>query len=290
MAGIDVDELHHKEFIERTTPYEKRFIQAVLNQDQQLKQDIIDQLPEFEKALRRGTSVTKGVENLLNVDAAKELFVGVTIPVLQELIQSEGQAQMDRLDTTDPFDPLNDYIQDRVRQSLDMTAASYTDTTLKLLNNSLGEGIANGESMAKLTARVSDVFDLGSDYRAAQVARTTVFSAANAAARDAYRQSGVVTEVKWHTAEDEVVCEFCGPMNGKVIGIEETFFADGEKVQGADGGVLNIAFGDIIDPPMHPNCRCFTNAVISNKSKEESTVVITVEDLLSSIADNEVQD
>jgi SPP1 gp7 family putative phage head morphogenesis protein len=207
---------------------------------------------------------------LIDETAVADLFMGITIPVLQELIQTEGQAQAERLNTTDPFNPNNATIQDRVKTMLKMTAQSYTSTTLKLLNNSLGEGVANGESLAKLTNRVADVFDLTSKYRAEQVARTSVFATANASAREAYRQSGVVSEVKWHTAEDEIVCEFCGPMNGKTVGIDESYFDDGELVQGADGGTLQLAFGDVIDPPLHVNCRCFTNAVVSRKDNHNT--------------------
>jgi len=207
---------------------------------------------------------------LFDETAVADLFVGITIPVLQELMQTEGQAQADRLNTTDPFNPNNASIQDRIKTMLNMTAQSYTSTTLKLLNNTLGEGVANGEGLAKLTNRVADVFDLTSKYRAEQVARTTVFATANASAREAYRQSGVVSEVKWHTAEDEMVCEYCGPMNGKTVGIDDTFFDDGETVQGADGGTFKVGFGDIIDPPLHVNCRCFTNAVVSRKDNENT--------------------
>lgn len=270
MTEEQLDEIVHKQFINRVTPYEKAFIAAVMKYDVLAKEQVLSNLDTLEKGMRRKTALNVIIKELLDTDRAKEMFVGLTIPVLQELMQTEGTAQAERLNTTDPFNPNNAEIQERLNNMLEMTAVSYTDTTLKLLNNTLADGIAAGESMAKLTQRVADVFELSSDYRAEAVERTTVFSAANASAREAYRQSGVVKEVKWHTAEDEVVCEYCGPMNGKTVGIDETFFDEGDNVQGADGHTMTANFGDIIDPPLHMNCRCFTNAVVSRKDNENT--------------------
>lgn len=265
-----IDEIIHKQFITRVTPFEKAFIGSVEKHDQLVKSQVLDNLDTFEKSYNKTKDFDASFKALFDETVIADLFMGITIPVLQELIQTEGQAQAERLNTTDPFNPNNATIQDRVKTMLKMTAQSYTSTTLKLLNNSLGEGVSNGESLAKLTNRVADVFDLTSKYRAEQVARTSVFATANASAREAYRQSGVVSEVKWHTAEDEMVCEYCGPMNGKTVGIDESYFENGEVVQGADGGTLQLSFGDVIDPPLHVNCRCFTNAVVSRKDNNNT--------------------
>ena len=270
LTTAQIDELVHKQFITRVTPFEKAFVSAVEKHDENVKKLVLDNIDTFSKSLGDIDDIAKAYlvhaemkKDLFDASAIEDLFVGITIPVLQDLIQTEGSAQAERLNTTDPFNPNNATIQERIAKMLKMTAQSYTSTTLKLLNNSLGDGVANGESLRELTDRVADVFDLASKYRAESVARTTVFSTANASAREAYRQSGVVTEVKWHTAEDEMVCEFCGPMNGTTVGIDESYFDDGEVIRGANGGSLAISFGDVIDPPLHANCRCFTNAVIT---------------------------
>jgi hypothetical protein len=41
----------------------------------------------------------------------------------------------------------------------------------------------------------------------------------NIASEEAWRQSEVVEAKEWFTAKDERVCEFCGPMNGKTVGL-----------------------------------------------------------------------
>lgn len=252
MAKAEMAELVHKEFIERTTPYEGKFIKSVKAFDDKVKQQVIDSITNGDKAFT--------TKELFNPTQATDLFIGLTMPILQELLKAEGAAQMDRLDTGTPFNPLNEAAQKRIKQLLGITAQSYTDTTLKLLNTQLQAGVEAGEGLTALVQRVSDVFALTDTYRASQVARTTVFGVANSAAREAYKQSGVVTEVAWHTAEDEKVCEYCGPMDGKVIGVDENFFDEGDTVNGSAGGKLPLNFMGIEDPPLHPSCRCFTNA------------------------------
>jgi hypothetical protein len=89
------------------------------------------------------------------------------------------------------------------------------------------------------------------------VAETESFYIANKASREAYIQSGVVKTMRWWTAEDERVCEFCGPMHGRVIGVKEVFFKKGEVVAGRDGGNLNLNYRTMDVPPLHTSCRCF---------------------------------
>lgn len=261
-----INDEKHKKFITRVSAYESKFIKAVKEVDKEMKKMAIDNLDEV-----KAFGVWAERKALLNLDKVEKLFVGLTVGILQDLNKEEGQAQLELLEVTTPFNPMSEKIQKRITDVLKLTAQSYTDTTLKLLNAQLDEGVANGESMDKLTDRVADVFKLTDDYRAEQVAQTTVFAVANASAREAYKQSGVVKTVKWHTAEDELVCEFCGPMDGITVDVEEDFFKEGEIVQGRDGGKIGITDFNKADSTLHPNCRCFTLAEEIEVSKSIKT-------------------
>lgn len=245
----------HKAFITRTTPYESKFAKAVKAVDAEMQKMVLESLDE-EKA--HGDMYAR--KALLPADKVESLFVSMTIPVLQDLNKEEGQAQLDALEITTPFNPMSENIQKRIKKVLGMTAQSYTETTLKLLNAELDAGVSAGETLDELTTRVSNVFQMTDDFRAEQVARTTVFATANASAREAYVQSDVVNTVMWHTAEDEMVCEFCEPMNGKIVDVEDSFFKSGETLRGSNGGTIGITAFNEEDPPVHPNCRCFTLA------------------------------
>lgn len=264
--SVDLDELVHKQFITRVTTFENKFIGQVKAFDRELEQVVIEKLQD-QKAF---TKLNAG--QLINVGETTDLLVGLTIPILLDLMKVEGDAQLERLNTTEPFNPNNDAVQDKLRRSLRLAGESYVGTTVELLNSALATGLSEGEGIAKLTQRVRDVFSLTDNYRAERIARTTVFQAANTSAREAYRQSGVVKAVKWHTAEDERTCEYCDAMNGKIVDIDESFFEEGDTVRGRDGGTYVLDFDDVEDPPLHANCRCFTNAVVI-EGKEANQIV-----------------
>lgn len=87
-------------------------------------------------------------------------------------------------------------------------------------------------------------------YRALTIARTELAYAYNFGQLEAIRQAneagffdGPVVKV-WMTAYDERVCPHCGPLDGTVIGLEETF----------PGATSLVPYTYV--PPAHPRCRC----------------------------------
>ena len=71
------------------------------------------------------------------------------------------------------------------------------------------------------------------------------------------RISGVVQTVKWYTAEDDKVCEFCQAQDGKEFGIEDNFYDGGDAIEGANGKIMTADYGDIEAPQLHLDCRCY---------------------------------
>jgi SPP1 gp7 family putative phage head morphogenesis protein len=174
-------------------------------------------------------------------------------PALEDLYRREGIAVADEISGS--FEATEARIRETVGRAVNLFARSYHEETVRLLRDALEEGITEGEGIDKLKRRIRDVGEFSSDVRALRVARTETFRIANLAGKEAYRQSGF-TKLVWFTASDEAVCEFCGPMDGKVVSIEENFFNKGESVRGADGGVLDLNYSDVEAGALHPNCRC----------------------------------
>ncbi len=158
---------------------------------------------------------------------------------------------------------------------------SYNNTTAILLKRQLNQGIQAGDSLPQLAERVSDVYAFSDKARAKAIAHTESFYAANEANREAYRQSGIVKTIKWYTADSDA-CQFCAPLNGKTIGLEEVFFKKGETYVGSQGGKLNLDYRAIDVPPVHTNCRCFVQAdEISITGKDvEVDVIKEIDDIL----------
>lgn len=256
----EIEEAQHKEFADRTERKVEKLAGNFVDHDQQLKEKILAELEEVQNPEEIKLFIAKGLgDNLIDRKAAVEATIEFTDPVLQDIVRTEGAERFNEVEgAAGAFDPDHKRIQGILKKNLKLMAESYTDTTIKILEKKLTEAIENGDSMTEIRDTVAEVFDFTESYRAARVAHTEVFRTANAAGREAFKQSGVVTAVRWHTAADERVCPFCNPMNGKIVSVDEGFFKKGDQLVGDNGKVLNIEYSDVMDPPLHSNCRCFT--------------------------------
>ncbi|MCL5981740.1 MAG: phage minor head protein [Firmicutes bacterium] len=87
--------------------------------------------------------------------------------------------------------------------------------------------------------------------RAHVIATTEMAFAYNKGADEGIKQAqarGYIGKVKrvWSTADDELVCEVCGGLEGTAIDMEEEFDFKGRSLYG----------GQKQTPPAHPRCRC----------------------------------
>ena len=139
------------------------------------------------------------------------------------------------------------------------TSSATNDTTLEQLKAKLGEKLtqSGGTNLTELKETVDGVYSFADERRAGLIAKTESFRAANWANKTAWKESGVVKTVKWYTAEDDKVCEFCQEQDGKEISIDDNFYDSGDTINGANGGELTADYGDIGAPPLHPDCRCY---------------------------------
>lgn len=78
-----------------------------------------------------------------------------------------------------------------------------------------------------------------------------------ATAREVWRRGGV-TKMRWRAGGGDT-CAFCSELDGKVVGVEQTFLAAGAEVPGGDGSLK--APRNIFHPPAHLGCDCQIEAV-----------------------------
>ena len=92
----------------------------------------------------------------------------------------------------------------------------------------LGEKLTQpgGTNLTELTEAVDGVYSFADERRAGLIAKTESFRAANWANKEAWKASGVVKTVKWYTAEDDHVCQFCQALDGTEIPIDQNFYFD----------------------------------------------------------------
>ena len=80
------------------------------------------------------------------------------------------------------------------------------------------------------------------EIRAEMIAITEATRAFSEGNIQEWLASGVVDGIKWMTAEDELVCPICEPLDGK----------EGSLTDGIEG----------LKPPAHVRCRCWLEPVM----------------------------
>ena len=132
------------------------------------------------------------------------------------------------------------------------------------IRKEISKGIEAGQGPRSIKVLMSDTFDSITKNQSLLIARTEMIWAFNEGAQQGYIQSGVVTRKIWDTAEDERVCQWCGPLDGTEVGLETTFFKKGDEFVGDQGRILPFEYEDIQHPPLHPQCRCSIIPVVSD--------------------------
>ena len=137
---------------------------------------------------------------------------------------------------------------------------STTDVTNKQWSKSFKQGIEDGDTNEELSKRVNGIFKTASRSRATTIARSELTRTTTYANEKTYRKAGVKFK-EWFA--NPGACQFCEPMNGKIIPINGNFFNKGGDAFGNEGGDLSIDYGVVERPPLHPNCRCDLLPVIT---------------------------
>jgi HK97 family phage portal protein len=236
---------------------------------------------------------------LLDVKEETGVMVSITVPILKNIIKEQGDKALELVGLTDEVINIG---SSKITQYLKKTpikfATSINKTTNRKIREQLSEGIGNKESIQQLSERINEIFGWSKEARSETIARTETFRATGFSTEEAYRQSGVVTGKEWLTAFDERTCEFCGPMNGKVIPLGETYIDKGEEVDGSDNGTLDNDYGSVDFPPLHPSCRCTLIPVLGKsmsidvvdnfktESKEELKKIKVVREKLENLLNN----
>jgi Phage Mu protein F like protein len=254
-----INELSHAEYMEHW----KRFADSAEEAEAKLK-TIFDGINAKQKAevlenLPAATGVTKGLDDLFDLREWIGITIDLATPILTALTKDEATAAFSMIGVTGQNILADEATADALERGISKMATSYNETTLSQLKTVLNEKLTQegGTNLTELTQAVDGVYSFADSRRAGLIAKTESFRAANSANKAAWLQSGVVKTVKWYTAEDTKVCQFCEELDGKEIDIEDNFYDAGDTIVGKDGGSMTANYGDIEAPPVHPDCRCY---------------------------------
>jgi HK97 family phage portal protein len=230
------------------------FVAALVSYFERMGEDVSAQAAkaEFKRAKASADDLVPG---WFKMDLWDERLKNVFLPFVRATFLQAGQRAIETIDTTASF---NDGAALGIVEKRTGAIRQINRTTQKIVRQAVADGILAGEGAEPIQRRIRAVFsaqDIGRK-RALLIARTETIWAFNQGAIEAYKQSGVVKEVEWITAADERVCEWCGPMDGRIQTLGFNFFDQGTEFEGDQGGTLSFNFEPIEHPPLHPQCRC----------------------------------
>ncbi len=244
-------DIYWKAFDKRTEPLEKKFKKKIIEYFEKQKKRVLANLRKF-KSAKVVVKITEGnIDDILfGTDHWRNEYRDILEDEYQRIAVSAGEgAEADIPGLS--FDVDNPDIQDSIGNRLDNIADDINETTINRLRTQLQTGIANGESITQLTARIEQVYEVATGSRAVMIARTETISGYAEASLSGYKQSGVVDKTEWIATRDDRVRDDHLALDGKEVKLGKKFtFPDGVKTKGP--GLSNEAHQDI-------NCRCFVD-------------------------------
>lgn len=148
----------------------------------------------------------------------------------EETAAAAGRAGLDELPISVDWEQVNEAVAELARSEARRFAEQATDTSKARTSQVIADWVERGGTMDELISQVAGVWEGARPDVAAVTEVTRLYATGNATAWEA---SSAVTAMVWRTAEDERVCDVCGPLDD-----------------------TEVEFGGAL-PPAHPNCRCW---------------------------------
>jgi HK97 family phage portal protein len=246
-STTDQDEAALKGIHSRLAATEKEIDEAIRQINAEQHKEVVANLPT---AIEKAVDPTK----LFDIDHWIGITTDAMTPIMEALYVAEGKTAAAEIGQPDLTPLSDDNAAKALHASIAKMASSYQGTVLTQLEKAINAGLANGDSLADITSAVGEVYGGADGYGAERVAKTEAFRTANTALKDTWKQSGVVSTIKWYTSSSDP-CPFCESLNGKVISIDQNFLDQGDDLT-VDGQTLNLDYADVGAPPLHPQCMC----------------------------------
>lgn len=238
-------------YVKSINTHEKKFTVTMQTIFEEQAKKVLGKFPS--KSIKADPTVSFDDISLDEQDET-QIMVNVFDPLMTAAVAEAGARAAKLAGST--FDLATEAVQDYLKNRTFKFAGEVNAETNALLQTALADGVAAGESIPQLKARVQELFDGMQDYRAERIARSEVVRASNFAATEAYDQSGVVEGVQWIVTPDDRLCPYCEELDGKTISLGDNFFNKGDTVTGSDNSTFDLNYEDVEFPPLHPNCRC----------------------------------
>lgn len=249
----------------------------------QIVEQVLDSLGEIIVSDASEHSVSP--DDLDGIPSLWQLFVSVTLmPLLLRMMVSESNTvsalAWSALGIS--VSPINETVAtDLYLAQARNRLVGIGDQLWENARDQLNEGIAAGEDMGQLAARVRDAADV-TGPRAHTIAQTEVIGAHNAANIATIRRMGVATTKEWLHTPDDRVRDTHEAAGGQVVGLNETFQVGNASLDHP---------GDPDGPPEEViNCRCTMAYTVDDSIDMTGDVIEITDDTLTASKEDNMTD
>ncbi|HRF71749.1 MAG TPA: phage portal protein [Accumulibacter sp.] len=256
----------HRTFDRTARSHELKFMKAAQERLAEEVGKLVARARENRGMQRRDlawTDIERAMFRFLEEDG-QEAWVATFGPLMTDLLLEQGE------NIADKWGLIWDVTSADARNFLASYTLKFADalqsTTKEGLRKLLSQGQADGWSITKLTDEIKALYDGWDKTRAEAIARTETIRSSNAGAEVAFAGAGIAQK-EWFTAEDEMVCPFCGEMHEQRQATAGTYYQVGDSMTvDVDGTqqTLRFDYEDVRYPPLHPNCRCTLLPVVED--------------------------
>ena len=247
--------LYFEKLFKSLIPYEKKFVKMLTAIWEEERKIIVANIKKMRKAYLRKDAIDQLLyprvvaEKKLSAQAAEIILIVLT---------ERGPVEMGTIAGAEAvFNVQNPEVQKWLASYTPKFSVNLEEVSVAKLRAELIEGIKAGEGIPELIKRVNLTYDHWNKVRSETIARSETIRASNRAAIEAYKQSGVVKKKVWITSPG--ACEWCKPLDGKVIALEKHFFSQGDAYSVMIDGArrtMKLDYENVESPPLHPRCRC----------------------------------
>ena len=225
------------------------FTEALGDYFEQERLELIERLEEFISVLR-----APRVPNPIQLSLALEVFREQFDPVYLSILLGGGNEALLLIGLQPQFNASTTAVARFFAQRVTRVATSITANTNTQLKRVLRDSINEGADLRTMQNRITGVYSHAKGYRSENIARTETIKASNYAAKEGWKQSGVVEAKEWFT--NPGACNLCLPLHGKIIGLDDSYFKKGDTVMGLQGEEYTLSYDDVGEPDLHPQGRC----------------------------------
>ena len=144
-------------------------------------------------------------------------------------------------------------IEKHVQRLTEHFASTVVDVVGDDVYKAISDGLRADENVVGISKRIAATYGEKRDNSADRIARTELNRAMNAGAQETWK-AAEVKQNEWLASLDS--CEFCVALDKRRTTIGKAFLKSGSTMRGADGGIYTAKYGDVLYPPLHPNCTC----------------------------------